>query len=72
MNTQWSGSLHFGVTTYEPENQMMLPPTALGFLGCDTWLIADSHFYKNGQIVKRNYAVYFPRVTVCQMLLVLL
>ncbi|GIY24363.1 hypothetical protein CEXT_418811 [Caerostris extrusa] len=62
-NTIWGGTLRFGVTTYEPENQTDLPSSALGLTDCDTWLILDSHLYKNGEVLKRNYALYLPHVT---------
>ncbi|CAL1286035.1 unnamed protein product [Larinioides sclopetarius] len=62
-NTVWGGTLRYGVTSYEPEDQADLPSCALGLNDCDTWLILDSHLYKNNEVIKRNYALYLPHVT---------
>ncbi|KAG8187410.1 hypothetical protein JTE90_009486 [Oedothorax gibbosus] len=62
-NTVWGGTLRYGVTTYEPEDQLSLPSNALGIVGADTWLILDSHLYKNGEVIKRNYALFLPHIT---------
>ncbi|GFU45780.1 neuralized-like protein 4 [Nephila pilipes] len=62
-NTVWGGTLRYGVTTYEPESQSDLPSCVLGLTGSDTWLILDSHLYKNNEVIKRNYALYLSHVT---------
>ncbi|XP_071805443.1 neuralized-like protein 4 isoform X2 [Asterias amurensis] len=66
--SQWSGTLHIGLTTLNPddisEGQMSLPVTANSLRSKDTWIVQGSQVKHNGQIVKDNYSSALERLEV--------
>lgn len=72
MDEQWSGSLHIGLTTLQPQD---LPSCPLGGLAVSlpqlrarvTWLLAGSEVRRNGVLQRQNYGCSLDRLTVRMM-----
>lgn len=69
VDEQWSGSLHIGLTTLQPQDLPSCPlsglsPSLTQLRSKVTWLLAGSEVRRNGVLQRQNFGCSLDRLTV--------